>query len=694
MKHSHRARIVHHAPWHTACSPEAPMSRAADPFDFLPSDSPAADEVRAFDWTVTPAGAPERWPVALRAMLSTIFHSPRPMFVATGRGRLFFFNDAFRPMLGARLAGAAGKSIAELWTDAHSDAALHVERAFAGESAVHRDMPLRLSRHGFAEETWWTFSYMPLRDEHGVIVGIHGTTHETTRAVRSSMALREINSSLEREVDQRTRERDQIWGISRDLYVVSTRDGHYRNLNPAWQHEMGYDEGELVGVNFEELVHPDDVDRARDAITQLQDGDVVVDLELRFRHKNGDFRWFAWTCVPDGDVAYGMGRNTQRRRDMEDQLRHAQKLEALGRLTGGIAHDFNNILGGIGGAIEVVGQRLEQGRLEGVRRLLDAAGGAVKRAAGLTHRLLAYSRQQALSLADVDANAIVRGLDLLLRPLLGERLELNLRMQTDLWRTLSDASQLESAVLNLAINARDAMPHGGVLTIRTHNASGHDIGTGPADYVVVSVTDTGTGMPPSVIEKAFDPFFTTKAIGQGTGLGLSMVDGFARQTGGRAIIDSAPGKGTTVSLWLPRHAGEADASHAHGAVLKRFGQGEHVLLVEDEPMLRSLAREVLEEAGYVVGAHEDAREALHVLRGPLRPDVLVTDVGLPGMDGRQLALSAREIHPHLPVLFISGYAWEAFSDARLPERAVLLTKPFAVQALVDAVADLLDARPR
>jgi len=671
------------------------MSRTADPFDFLPRDSPAADEVRAFDWSTSAIGPPDRWPLALRAMLSTVFHTPRPMFVAAGRGRVLFFNDSFRPMLGLRLAGASGKAIAELWTDVHSDAAAHVERAFSGESSVHRDMPLRLARHGFAEETWWTFSYMPLRDEHGTIIGIHAVTHETTRAVRSSMALRELNTSLEREIDQRTRERDQIWGISRDLYVVSTRDGHYRNVNPAWRHEMGYDTSELVGTGFEELVHPDDVDRARDAITQLMDGDVVVDLELRVRAKSGDYVWFAWTCVPDGDVVYAMGRNTQRRRDMEDQLRHAQKLEAIGRLTGGIAHDFNNILGGIGGAIEVVSDRLDSGRLDGARRLLDAAGGAVKRAAGLTHRLLAYSRQQALSLSDVDANAILRGLDLLLRPLLGERLELNLRMQPDLWRTLSDASQLESAVLNLAINARDAMPQGGTLTIRTYNAPSSDIGSGRADYVVIAVTDTGTGMSRAVIEKAFDPFFTTKAIGQGTGLGLSMVDGFARQTGGRAVIESAPGKGTTVSLWLARHVGETDTQHAHVADMKHPGQGEHLLLVEDEHILRSLAREVLEESGYVVSACEDAHEALGVLRGANPPDLLVTDIGLPGMDGRQLLLSARETRPDLPVLFITGYAWEAFADSpRLPERANLLTKPFSVRALVDAVAELLDATRR
>lgn len=665
--------------------------RLPDPFAFLPADSPTAAEIRAFDWAASSLGPADAWPVALRAMLATLFSSPQPMFVSAEPGKVFFFNDAYRPILGKRLSGAIGKRFDSLWADVWNDVSEHVEQALAGRGSMHRDLPLAMTRHGFVESTWWTFSYAPLRDECGKVIGMYAVTNETTRGVRSAMTLRELNASLEREIDERTRERDQIWAISPDLYIVMARDGRYRNVNPAWQPELGYEVSELTSMAFGDLVHPDDLDRARDAMTQLLDGDVVEDLEVRLRAKDGSYRWFAWTCVPDGEVVYGMGRDVQKRRDMEDQLRHAQKLEALGRLTGGIAHDFNNILGGIGGAIEIVSERIESGRLENTRRMLDAAHGAVNRAAGLTHRLLAYARQQALSLSDVDANGIVRGLDLLLRPLLGEQVSLELRIQHDLWRTLSDASQLESAILNLAINARDAMPGGGTLCIATRNVPAQDIGMGPADYVVISVADTGTGMSRAVAEKAFDPFFTTKSIGQGTGLGLSMVDGFARQTGGRAIIESEPGKGSTVSLWLPRHAGEAASSHAHIDRRSCHGAGRHILLVEDEHMLRSLAREVLEEAGYTVDDHAEGAEALRRLRAGASPDILVTDIGLPGMDGRQLAQFAREVMPGLPVLFITGYAWEAFADApRLPPRASILGKPFSLHALVGAVADLLD----
>lgn len=672
-----------------------PTPRNADPFAFLPSDSITADEIRAFDWASTPLGPVERWPGALRSMLASMFDMPQPMFVSAEPGQLFFFNDLYRPMLGRRLTGAIGRRFDELWADVWDDVRIYVEGALRGQGSMHRDMPLRMTRHGFEEETWWTFSYSPLRDEDGTVLGMYAVTNETSRAVRSGQALRELNASLEVEVDQRTRERDQIWAISRDLYLVMARDGLYRNVNPAWQHELGYEVSELVGMGFDELVHPDDLDRARDGLTQLFDGDIVEDLELRMRTKDGEYRWFAWTCVPDGELVYAMGRDTQRRRDMEDQLRHAQKLEAIGRLTGGIAHDFNNILGGIGGAIEVLTDRLETGRMEGARRLLDAAGGAVQRAAGLTHRLLAYSRQQALSLSDVDANAIVGELDLLLRPLLGGQVTLELRLQPDLWRTLSDASQLESAILNLAINARDAMPDGGTLSIETRNQSTREAGGKIVEYVVVAVGDTGTGMSRSVAEKAFDPFFTTKAIGQGTGLGLSMVHGFARQTGGRAVIDSTPGKGTTVTLWLPRHAGAPSATHAHIGPAGGQGTGQRVLLVEDEAMLRSLAAEVLEEAGYAVISCGDGQEALRHLRGDAPPDILVTDIGLPGIDGRQVALAARETSPELPLLFMTGYAWEAFADTPvLPEHAAILTKPFSVHALVAAVADLLDDTQR
>ncbi|WP_448098114.1 PAS domain-containing protein [Luteibacter yeojuensis] len=670
------------------------MNRHADPFAFLPVDSPTAAEIRAFDWSGTPLGPVERWPNALRSMLATMFGTPQPMFVSAEPGKVFFFNDPYRPMLGDRLAGAIGRSFESLWEDVWDDVSAHVERALAGEGSMHRDLPLRMTRHGYGEETWWTFSYAPLRDEDGAVIGIYAVTNETTRGVRSALALRELNASLEREIDERTRERDQIWGISRDLYVVMGRDGHYRNVNPAWNTELGYGVSDLVGLGFEELVHPDDLERSHDAVSQLFEGEVVEDLEVRMRSQAGDYRWFAWTCVPDGDVVYGMGRDIQRRRDMEDQLRHAQKLEALGRLTGGIAHDFNNILGGIGGAIEVLTERLDGGRLDGAHRLLDAAGGAVKRAAGLTHRLLAYSRQQALSLSDVDANAIVRGLDLLLRPLLGEQVTLDLRMEPGLWRTLSDASQLESAILNLAINARDAMPGGGTLRIATRNVEAADIGQGRADHVVIAVSDTGMGMSRSVVEKAFDPFFTTKAIGQGTGLGLSMVDGFARQTGGRAIIESQPGRGSTVSLWLPRHVGEAAAAHTHIENGPRRGDGHRILLVEDEHMLRSLSREVLEESGYVVMECSEGDDALRRLHSGEAVDILVTDIGLPGMDGRQLAAAARELLPDLPVLFITGYAWEAFADVpRLPDRTAILGKPFSLHALAEAVAELLDGLP-
>lgn len=665
-----------------------------DPFAFLPVDSPTADEIRAVDWSATPLGPVETWPAALRGMLATMFDTPRPMFLSAEPGQLFFFNDPYRPMLGNRLSGAIGQRFDCLWADVWHDVSVHVESALAGRGSLHENMPLQMTRYGFVEDTWWTFSYAPVRDENGIVIGIYAVTNETTRAIRSALALGEINASLERELDARRRERDQVWGISRDLYVVMGREGTYRNVNPAWSNELGYEASELVGSAFDDLVHPDDLERVRDGVSQLFEGEIVEDMELRVRAKDGSYRWYAWTGVPDGDVVYGMGRDIQRRRDMEDQLRHAQKLEAVGRLTGGVAHDFNNILGGIGGAIEVLTHRLETGRLDGSRRLLDAAGGAVQRAAGLTHRLLAYSRQQALSLTDVDANVIVRGLDLLLRPLLGEQVALTLALDDNLWPTLSDASQLESAILNLSINARDAMPEGGMLTIRSYNARNAEIGGKRGDYIVISVTDTGTGMSRAVVEKAFDPFFTTKAIGQGTGLGLSMVDGFARQTGGRAVIESKPGSGTTVSLWLPRQTEAMHATRPEADDGALQGGGQRVLLVEDEAMLRSLAREVLEDAGFAVEDCADGIDALQRLSSGEPPAILVTDIGLPGMDGRQLALTARLRHPELPLLFITGYAWEAFADAPvLPDRAAILSKPFSMHALVKAVAELLNDAP-
>ncbi|WP_249127836.1 ATP-binding protein [Bradyrhizobium lablabi] len=387
------------------------------------------------------------------------------------------------------------------------------------------------------------------------------------------------------------------------------------------------------------------------------------------------------------------------RQRVQDELRQAQKMEAVGQLTGGIAHDFNNLLTGIMGSLDLLRTRLSQGRLSEIDRYVTAAQGACKRAAALTHRLLAFSRRQTLDPKPTDVNRLVKGMEELIRRTVGPQITLEVVTAVGLWPALVDASQLESALLNLAINARDAMPDGGRITIETANrwlderaANERDLPAG--QYLSLCVTDTGVGMTRDVIARAFDPFYTTKPIGQGTGLGLSMVYGFVRQSGGQVRIYSELGQGTTMCLYFPRHyRGEAETSSGVEQTTRAPAQtGKTVLIVDDEPTVRMLVLEVLDELGFTGIEAKDGPAGLRVLQSDARVDLLITDVGLPGgMNGRQLADAARTTRPDLPILFITGYAENAIiGNAQLAPGMRVLTKPFVVETLARRLLETIE----
>ncbi len=382
--------------------------------------------------------------------------------------------------------------------------------------------------------------------------------------------------------------------------------------------------------------------------------------------------------------------------EAEATLRQSQKMEAVGQLTGGIAHDFNNMLTGVIGAMDILKRRIAARRYDDLQRFMDAASTSAQRAAGLTARLLAFSRRQSLDARAIDVNKLVGSLEDLLRRTIRENISLRTVLSDQLPPAMADANQLESAILNLAINARDAMPDGGQLTIESrvihldeaYAATRPDID--PGRYVVLAITDTGVGMTPEVVEKVFDPFFTTKPIGQGTGLGLSMVYGFARQSGGQVRVHSQPGVGTTVSLYLK--AGEeaelGEPEFVHGVAAD--GEGQTVLLVEDDPSVRLLVREVLEELSYVAIEAEEATAAITILSSDQPIDLMVSDVGLPGMNGRQLAEVAREHRPDLPILFVTGYAENAAIRAGfLGTNMAMISKPFAIEELSAKIREML-----
>ena len=390
--------------------------------------------------------------------------------------------------------------------------------------------------------------------------------------------------------------------------------------------------------------------------------------------------------------------STERER-VEDALRQAQKMEAVGQLTGGLAHDFNNLLTGISGSLDLLQKRVVQGRVNDLDRYLIAAQGAAKRAAALTHRLLAFSRRQTLDPKPTNVHKLVLGMTDLIRRTVGPEIKVETVDMVGLWPALVDPPQLENALLNLCINARDAMPDGGRITIETANRwmddrTAREREVEPGQYLSLCVSDTGTGMPPEVIARAFDPFFTTKPLGMGTGLGLSMIYGFARQSGGQVRIYSEVGQGTMVCIYLPRHYGAdgAAASDVGGNAAPRAVEGETVLVVDDEPTVRMLVVDVLGDLGYAALEAEDGPSGLKILQSRARVDLLVTDVGLPGgMNGRQVADAARALRPGLKVLFITGYAENAVvGNGHLDPGMAVLTKPFAMDDLAAKIRALIE----
>lgn len=388
---------------------------------------------------------------------------------------------------------------------------------------------------------------------------------------------------------------------------------------------------------------------------------------------------------------------TAQLRNNEEALRQSQKMEAVGQLTGGIAHDFNNMLTGIIGSLELLRRRVARGKLDDLDSLIDLGVTSANRAAGLTHRLLAFSRRQSLDSKPVEINQLVSSMGELLQRSINESIALDMRLTDELWTAEADPNQLESALLNLVINARDAMPTGGSLTVETTNRHLDNVFTAaygtllPGDYVELSVSDTGCGIPESLLGRVFDPFFTTKPIGQGTGLGLSMIYGFARQSHGHVTIHSEVGKGTTVSLFLPRFMGERITDVAVNPALLPFANaGETVLIVEDDPAVRVLVSVVLKELGYAFVEAGDANTAVPIIQSDQRIDLLISDVGLPGMNGRQLAEIGRQLRPELKVLFITGYAEHAaVRGGFLDPGMQLITKPFTFDLLTAKVREMI-----
>jgi PAS domain S-box-containing protein len=544
----------------------------------------------------------------------------------------------------------------------------------------------------------------PIRRPSGELVGFAQVTRDLTERKLAEAAIRQTEQQFKLLVD----------GVTDYAIYMLDATGRVVSWNAGAQRIKGYQAEEIIGQHFSRFYTAEDrangePDKAlQKAITEgrfekegvrvRKDGsrfwaNVVVDA---VRGDDGCLIGFAKvtrdiTEARDARIALAQAR---------EALFQSQKMEAVGQLTGGLAHDFNNLLTGIVGSLELMQTRVAQGRVADLDRYIGAAQGAAKRAAALTHRLLAFSRRQTLDPKPVDINRLVAGMADLVNRTVGPGITVETVQAVGLWTTLVDPNQLENALLNLCINARDAMPQGGRLTIETANrwlderaAKTRDMA--PGQYVSLCVSDTGTGMPADVVDRAFDPFFTTKPIGSGTGLGLSMIYGFTRQSGGQARIYSEVGQGSMICLYLPRHLGPDDGAEIPLAGTPPPGaeRGETVLVVDDEPTVRMLVLEILNEAGYAAIEAVDGAAGLRVLQSDRRIDLVISDVGLPGgMNGRQMVDAARALRPGLKVLFITGYAENAvIGHGHLEPGMHIMTKPFAMDALAQRIRDIIQA---
>ena len=671
---------------------------------------------------------------ALAAQQAAILGQLAEGVIVTDRsGKITFVNDA-----ASRIHGVAR-------LDVEPDAYSNTYHLLTLEGAPYPSHELPLARavlngETIAEARWRirrpdgsevlaVGSARPVHDDNGETLGAVLTLRDDTERAEAERLLRENEARLRALTDNLP---------SGMVYQIATgRDGSERRfIYVSQSHDK------LTGVPAEavltdpnihyNLVLPDHRPAMAAAEAAAIAGGEPVDIQVQFRRADGEVRWSRIISAPreqpDGSLIWDgiqvditeqkqaekllveindelERRVAERTRELEtaqEALRQAQKMEAVGQLTGGIAHDFNNLLTGVIGSLDMMQRRMAKGETDKIERYATTAMTAANRAAALTHRLLAFSRRQPLDPRPVNANRLVTGMEELLRRTIGESIQLEIVTAGGLWQTLCDPHQLESAVLNLAINARDAMPDGGRLTIETCNAhldsayAAKRRDVVPGQYICVCVTDTGTGMSKDTIEKAFEPFFTTKPIGQGTGLGLSMIYGFTRQSEGYARIYSEVGEGTTIKLYLPRYYGEAEAaeeSPGESTDAHRAEAGEVVLVVEDETAVRDLVVDVLEELGYRAVEAADGPAGLKLLQSKMRLDLLVTDIGLPGLNGRQLADAAREHRPDLKVLFMTGYAENAtIANGFLEPGMEMITKPFAIEALVTRIRDMIEKR--
>lgn len=616
--------------------------------------------------------------------------APVPMWVTKADRTREFANKAYVAFVGGSYEEALRFDWRSILHEEDHDRV--VRESLAGEASGERFTLEARYRRADGEWRWIRSVSQPRFDGTGMPEGFIGIAEDITESKRAAEAAQLHAADLAERVDRRTRERDRLWELSRDVIAICDRAGTLRSVNPAWTAVLGWSPDRLVGRNSEWMVHPDDVEAVRARSVRAGRGEPVHNFTNRLRAADGSYRWINWSAVPEGDSIYCVGRDVSAEREQaealaaaEESLRQSQKMESLGQLTGGVAHDFNNLLTPILGTLDLVARRLPEG--DRLHRMVETALQSADRARTLVQRLLAFARRQPLDRRPVSLEPLVRGMHRLLESTLGPTIAIHLDITPDLPAAWGDANQLELALLNLAVNARDAMPDGGRLTITVaaRDLVRRDKDLAEGRYVVLGVADTGAGLNADTLRRATEPFFSTKAQGAGTGLGLSMVHGLAGQLGGGLRIQSEVASGTAIELLLPA---TTDIAISNVCIAdEEDGAAMRVLLVDDDALVRFTTARMLTEMGHEVVECASGIDALAQLDAGICPDLLVCDQVMPHMSGTEVIAAVRERLPATGVLLISGYPQ---GDDRRSPGLQRLPKPFTAAELARALAS---ARP-
>ncbi len=690
-------------------------ARQSMTLNFLADGGELGAMIRALDWSASPLGAPGDWSQALKTTVGMLLAAQAQIVLFWGHDFVALYNDAYAPGIGLNHPRALGRPAIENWGELWDDLQpLLAGVRQTGKTFAARDRPFYVERHGYGETSYWDVSYSAVPDDDGSVGGVLCIVSETTERVLGEARLRasearykELTATLEQRVTERTAERNLL------ATIVETTDGQiqaldldYRwlaiNSSCADAYQRIYGKRPKVGEKLHDFLvdRPEHLAAAAAIWERALGGEAFTDIDEfgdpRFDRRVYEMK-FETLLAPDGrrigafltgvDVTDRLEEQA-RLAQAEEALRQAMKMEAMGQLTGGVAHDFNNLLTPIVGLLDMLQRKGVGGERE--HRLIAGASQAADRAKTLVQRLLAFARRQPLQAVPVNISQLVAEMGDLISSTTGPQIQVTVDTPAALPDAMADPNQIEMAILNLSVNARDAMPGGGTLRISAKAERIdliHASRLEPGDYVCISVADSGVGMDEATLAHAIEPFFSTKGVGQGTGLGLSMVHGLASQLGGALTIRSAPGAGTTVELWLPVSRAMAGAAiDAPQPKLRPFTSGT-VLLVDDEPLVRMSTAEMLSDLGYTVVEAASAEDALQRIDDGMRPTLLVTDHLMPGMSGIDLGLTLRARYPELQILIVSGYAR---SEGITPDLA-RLAKPFRSDELAASLANLSKA---